>query len=373
MKIIHVSSALSWRGGEQQIAYLLVELAKRNIPQVVFCPEGSPLHSFCKKNGIAVKTYRKRSGFDFLIALQLTLLCRKAERPIIHAHDSHSHTAAFLSVAFFMNKVPIVLHRRVSFLIKRNLLSDIKYNHSAITHIICVSDHARAQVNSRLLKTDKTVTIHDGIDLSKFTEKKAGNILRNTYNIQSKHTLIGNISALTAEKDFFTFIDTAGILLSKYPDFRFFIIGDGPQKQIIAEYIKEKGIQHKVIMTGFLDNIPDILPELDLFLFTSANEGLGTTLLDAFACKIPVVSTNAGGIPEIVKNNLTGLLAGVKQPHELASAVEKILNDNELKTRLVEKALAAVQEFSAEIMAIKTIEVYKDSLLKSYDNQPERL
>ena len=371
MKIIHVSSALSWRGGEQQIAYLLMELAKQNIPQLVFCPEGSPLHSFCDKNAIAVKTYRKRSGLYLLNALKLTLLCRRAETPILHVHDSHSHTVAFLSVAFFMNKVPIVIHRRVSFPAKKSFFSNIKYNHSAITHIICVSDHARAQVNRRLLNTDKTVTIHDGIDLSRFKEKKAGNILRNKYKLQSRHTLIGNISALTPEKDLITFIDTAGILLKKYPDFRFFIIGDGAQKQTIADYIAALKIENEVILTGFLNNIPDILPELDLFLFTSANEGLGTTLLDAFACKIPVVSTNAGGIPEIVKNNVTGMLAGVKQPSELAEAVERVLNNNELKLRLVENAFAAVQEFSAEIMALKTIEIYKDSLLKNYGKQPK--
>jgi glycosyltransferase involved in cell wall biosynthesis len=122
-------------------------------------------------------------------------------------------------------------------------------------------------------------------------------------------------------------------------------------------------------MTGFLDNIPDILPELDLFLFTSISEGLGTTLLDAFACRIPVVSTNAGGIPEIVKNNITGLIAGVQQPLDLAVNIEKILADKELKSRLVENAFASVHGFSAEIMAHKTIEIYRDALLKSKANQ----
>jgi glycosyltransferase involved in cell wall biosynthesis len=365
MTIIHVSTASSWRGGEQQIAYLLLELAKQNIHQIVFCPKGSPLHSFCKENNIAFNAYRKRSGIDLWTAFQITGLCRRTESPIIHTHDSKSHTAAFLSVFLFKNKAPVVVHRRVSFPIKKSLLSDIKYNHSAITHIICVSEYARAMVTSRLLRKDKTVTIHDGIDLSKFAENKAGQILRDTCKLQKKHILIGNISALTAEKDFFTFVDTASYLLVNHPDFRFFIIGEGPQKQEIARYIKEKGIEDKVIMTGFMDNIPDILPELDLFLFTSVNEGLGTTLLDAFACKIPVVSTNAGGIPEIVKHNFTGLLAGVKQPLELADAVEKIIADKELRSRLIENAFAAVHDFSAEIMANKTIEVYKDALLEN--------
>ena len=360
MTIIHISTALSWRGGEQQIAYLLVELSKLNIEQIVVCPENSPLFLFCEKNSIQVKSFHKRSGFDPWLALKITQLCRRAKNPIIHAHDSHAHSAGFLSAFLWMNKTPIVVHRRVGFNPNKSLLSAIKYNHHSITKIICISEYVREIMNSGLADPKKTVTVYDGIDLHKFAGQSDTNILRKRFNLTIKHTLIGNISAITVEKDYVTFVDTASILLSIHPDLRFFIIGDGAQRQYISDYIKEKGLESKILMTGFLDNIQEILPELELILFTSVNEGLGTTLLDAFACRIPVVATNAGGIPEIVKNHITGLTTEIRNPAEMAAAVEEILINTELKNTIVDNAFRKVQDFSTENMALKIIEIYNE-------------
>lgn len=362
MTIIHISSALSWRGGEQQIAYLLLELSKSNIHQIVICPKDSPLFHFCIKNSIKVKPFRKRSGFDPWLAFQITQLCRKADKPILHAHDSHAHTAAFLSAFLWMNKTPIIVHRRVGFSVKKSVLSSLKYNHNSITRIICISEYVRQMVNSSLVKPDKTRMVYDGIDLNKFSGQPNNHFLRNRFHLNENHILIGNISAITAEKDYITFVDTAEILLTNDPDLRFFIIGEGVQKEFINEYIRGKGIADKIFMTGFLDTIQDILPELDLVLFTSINEGLGTSLLDAFACRIPVAATNAGGIPEIVQDHKTGLAVGIKKPKEMALAVEEILNNQKLKNELVENAFQMVQQFSTERMASEILKIYHEIL-----------
>ena len=76
-------------------------------------------------------------------------------------------------------------------------------------------------------------------------------------------------------------------------------------------------------MTGFRKDIPKILPELDIFLFSSKTEGLGTSLLDAFACQVPVVATNAGGVPELIIHEKTGLLSPTKDPQSLAKNVSQ--------------------------------------------------
>jgi glycosyltransferase involved in cell wall biosynthesis len=361
MTIIHVSSALSWRGGEQQIAYLLSELSKREIQQIVLCPEDSPLHSFCTRNSIEVKPYRKKSGLDPWLAFRIVQLCRSVKTPLIHVHDSHSHTAAFLSAILWMNKTPVIVHRRVSFPVKKSVISSIKYNHNSIARIICVSEYVRRMMNLGLAKPDKTCTVYDGIDLNKFIPEQNSHFLRDRFQLDDYHTLIGNVSAITVEKDYITFTDTAEILLRNRPDLRFFIIGEGSQREFISEYIKGKGLADKIFMPGFLENIQDILPELDLVLFTSIHEGLGTTLLDAFACRIPVVSTNAGGIPEIVKDRLTGLATEIRKPDDMAMAVAEILDSQDLKNELVENAFRMVQEFSTEKMASQIVEIYKET------------
>ena len=228
--------------------------------------------------------------------------------------------------------------------------------------MICVSAYVRLMMNLGLANPGKPFTIYYCIDLHKFTQKQNTHFLRNKYQLEEYHTLIGNVSAITVEKDYITFVGTAEILLRNRPDLRFFIIGEGSQREFISEYIRGKGLADKIFMPGFLDNIQDILPELDLVLFTSVHEGLGTTLLDAFACRIPVVSTNAGGIPEIVKDRLTGLATEIRKPDEMAVAVEEILDNQDLKNELVENAFRMVQEFSTEKMASQIVKIYNDAV-----------
>jgi len=358
MIIVHISSATTWRGGEQQIAYLLVELSKKNIDQILFCPKNSPLFHFCINHTIPVSTYRRISGVDLLFALKIKLFCSKAIKPIIHVHDSHSHTNAFISSFIWNNKTPIIVHRRVSFTVNRGIFLAFKYRHKSVVRIICVSDYVRQIVDDTLGESGKTITIYDGIDLTRFEWKSGKNLLHTQFHISSKLRLIGNISALTKEKDLFTFIDTAEILLLRHSDIIFIIIGDGPDKQAITEYIKLKKLDNKVLLTGFIENIPYVLQELNLFLFTSVNEGLGTSILDAFACKVPVVSTCAGGIPEIVKNNFTGLTTPIRQPIAMADAVDTILSNSEFRNIIISNAFAFVKDFSIVKTTSEIINIY---------------
>lgn len=366
MTIIHISTAESWRGGEQQIAYLISGLTKLNINQIVCCPAGSPLSKFCSENAIPLVNYRKKSGFSIGLAFKITYLCRKSVRPVLHVHDSQSHSSAFFSTAFLMNKTPVVVHRRVSFEVGKGLPSRLKYNHNAVFKIICVSDYVKNIVQANLRNTEKAITLYDGINMDRFEVKPSPNYLRNKYNLSNQNRLIGNISALTAEKDLFTFVDTAALLSANRPDLRFFILGDGPLKEKIIKYIADNNLADKIFLTGFIENIPEILPELDLILFTSVMEGLGTSLLDAFACKIPVVSTDAGGIPEIVLNNITGLTCGIRQVPELTLCVEKLLDDNVLRNNLTENAYNFVKGFTIEKMSLKILDVYKQAIEKYY-------
>jgi L-malate glycosyltransferase len=121
-------------------------------------------------------------------------------------------------------------------------------------------------------------------------------------------------------------------------------------------------MQKDILFLGFRQDIPEILPELDAFLITSETEGLGTTILDAFACRVPVVATAGGGIPEIVKHNQTGMLAAVSDPDTLATHVLNVLTIDTLKHRLITNATAFLKEFTKEQTALKTLAVYREVL-----------
>ena len=95
-----------------------------------------------------------------------------------------------------------------------------------------------------------------------------------------------------------------------------------------------------------------------MFLITSETEGLGTSIIDAFACKVPVVATRAGGIPEIIEHEKNGLLADTKDAVELANQVERILNGSIDKSKIIEGQQEVLQNFSKSVTAEKTLKEY---------------
>jgi glycosyltransferase involved in cell wall biosynthesis len=357
-KILHVSTATSWRGGEQQIAYLLQEISLAGREQVVCCPNGSPLSDYCKKTGIHHHDFHSRGILDLSLAKKLRFICRDEKVTVIHAHDSHAHSAAVLSSSVFGNKTPVVLSRRVDFPVSQNLFSKWKYNHSIIKKILCVSEKIREITGRDIGDKNKLIVIYDGIDLSKFNPGKRKFLLLHEWGLSKEVQLVGNASALAGHKDYFTFVDTAEIVMQKKPDVRFAIIGQGPDQKSIEEYIERKNLRDKIFFAGFRDNIAELLPELDVFLMTSITEGLGSILLDAFASGVPVVATCAGGIPEIVSDGQTGLLAPVKDAAKLAQQVCLLLEDASARTKMKDKAMQFVQNFSHRKMALLTMEVY---------------
>jgi glycosyltransferase involved in cell wall biosynthesis len=358
LKLLHISTADSWRGGEQQISYLAGELKINDFPQVVICPAASPLNKLCHQKNIPVISYKKRWALDIYLALKIKKICRQQQFAILHTHDSHAHTAAFLSAILFRNKTPIVVSRRVDFPISSSVFSTWKYNHKCIKKIVCVSEAIKNIAAPSIVNKNKLSVIYDGIDLSKF--KKPTGKLKNEYGLDPRTVLIGNVSALADHKDLFTFIDVAFELKKINPQLRFFIIGHGHEREKLAYHVKNKKLSEEVLFTGFRNDINEILPELNLFLMTSKTEGLGTTILDAFVAGVPVVATAAGGIPEIVKNNETGLLASVGDVKTLTVLVNQLLQDTALQKKLTTNAHQFVKHFSKEEMCLKTTNLYKE-------------
>ncbi|PIY12310.1 MAG: hypothetical protein COZ18_02390 [Flexibacter sp. CG_4_10_14_3_um_filter_32_15] len=382
--IAHLSTPKNWRGGEQQIAYLATELSENKmIRQTVLTPANSSLSNFIenynKENAttnLEVESLKGSSKFGQ--ARFLASFCKKNKITIVHLHDAHAHTIGVLSAVFFQNKTKFILSRRVDFPVKNNFFSKYKYNHSSIKKIVCVSDKIKEITAPSIKDKSKLVTVHSGIDLEKFNnlnDKKAKTtILRQEYNLEKDTILIGNVAALAPHKDYITFLETAKILIPKLEqrekkentnrEIRFFLIGkeDGSETEIQNWLNQNQEIKNYFILTGFRNDIPIILKELDVFLFTSQTEGLGTSILDAFASEVVVVATAAGGVPESVIDNKTGLLSEIKNTLSLAQNVEKVLYDEELRTKLIQNATLHLQNFTKENTAKKTLEIYKNQL-----------
>ncbi len=356
---MHISFHKDWRGGEQQATYLYHELQHKNCLQWVLCSEGNAMETYCEANGLPYYSFKKGLLANLKNRHLLMDICEQHNINIIHVHDSAAHTLAAMACLKRLH-IPIVVHRRVDFPVKDNRFSKKKYNVDCIKRYFCVSGKIKEILEPAITGNAKVQVIYSGIDPDRFTGKRNTGILHKEFRLPEKARIIGNTSALADHKDLYTFVDTAEILLRTYDDIYFFIIGEGMEREALEQYIREKNLEKRIILTGFRKDIPDVMPEFDVFLFTSKTEGLGTSVLDAFACGIPVVTTNAGGIPEIVKNNENGLMAHVSDSATLASQTSLLLNEKALCDKLRENAAETIKHFTKKVMAEKIYTAYRE-------------
>jgi len=368
MRVLHISSPKTWRGGEQQLIYLTEELKLLGVDQVIMCPFDSQVHKYCLKNHLSHVTYFKGFSANPMVAFRVAHVCFKERIDLIHVHDSHAHNFAILSAVLTKNERPIIVSRRVDFAIQGSSMSSFKYNHPNIKKVVCVSAAIRDVMLEFIEDKSKLEVVHSGIDLKRFEQVESRGTLRKEFQIPSECAIIGNVSALAPHKDYRTFVDTAKRLIDEGVKAKFIAIGEGPSRKEIEEYIDSLQMQDHIILTGFRTDVPELLKELDVFLITSKTEGLGTSIIDALASDALVVATKAGGIVEVIENEVCGLLCDVERPDQLASAVKRMLSDDELKKRCRAGGRVKVKQFSKTETARKSLKIYQGVLSSSSES-----
>jgi glycosyltransferase involved in cell wall biosynthesis len=165
--------------------------------------------------------------------------------------------------------------------------------------------------------------------------------------IDQDDLVVGIVAVLRPEKDHETFLRAARLVASRVPKARFLLVGDGPLHAQVIRLADQLGISDKVIVTGMREDIPEILPLLDVFTLTSTTECFPMSILEAMAAGKPTVCTAVGGIPEIIDHGSTGYLVPPSDPVSLADRIVELLDDPERMREMGKAGRARVEaEFS---------------------------
>ncbi len=361
IRIIHIDTGIDWRGGQQQAYYLHQKLTERKIFSLMICNKYSELFNRCKKNNLPVIAIKMFGEADVMAAFKISKICKKEKINIIQCHSSHSQTLGIFARLFNRN-VKLFTVRRVDFSIKKNLLSIYKYNTKLIDRIICVSNGIKNILIEDHIYKDKLITIHDGIPLNKFTKINRNFNLKKYYSIRENNIIVGTVAAFVGHKDYPNLINAAKIVLNQTENVTFIFTGTGPLKLEMENLVEKLGLARKIIFAGFRENIEDYIASFDIFVLSSKQEGLGSSLLDAQGAGVPVISTNTGGIPEIIEHNNNGILVEKEKSSQLAKAILDLVNNPERRKNLSKNALKSVGKFSIENIVDNYINLYKEIL-----------
>jgi glycosyltransferase involved in cell wall biosynthesis len=353
--VIHINLARSWRGGERQVALLMASLKSKGVNQLLICIRNSALQSHCRENNLPFKSF-SNIGLFLYVPFLIAVWHLKKKYGIVHCHESRGHTIAFLARFIFRSSIKTVIHRRVLFPIKQKHFTLMKYSPHYADVIICISK-AVEQVVKKAIPDSQTTVIPSGVPFD--LEINDGLNLKEKHNIEPGIKIVAYVAALSFEKDHYTFLDTAHLVLKEMEKVHFMIIGDGVLYDDLVAYASRLGVSHKVTFTGFLNNVNQVISQIDILLFTSKSEGLGSTILDFFVHKRPVVSAKNGGAEELIVDGKTGFLCDVGHAACFASKVLNLLKNEDEAKRIAENAFSFAKEnFTVEMVTQRIFDLY---------------
>jgi glycosyltransferase involved in cell wall biosynthesis len=249
-----------------------------------------------------------------------------------------------------------VVSRRVDFHLQSNSFS--RWKHRQADCFIAASEAIRQMLVADGVPADRTVTVHEGIDVDHVVAAPPVSI-HETFWLPHHAPVVGNVAALEPHKGHRHLVEAAHLVVRQMPDARFVILGEGALREHLERQVREYHLEKHVLLPGFRTDVLGCIKGFDLFVMSSVTEGLGTSLLDAMACRRAIVATRAGGIPEVVEDGVTGLLVAPRDHGAMADAIIRLLHDEALRRQMGEAGFARVSaRFTVERMVAETAAVY---------------
>jgi len=358
MRSLHIDTARTWRGGQNQA--LLTVLGLRGLGHrtvLVAHPQGELRRRAAE--GLDLIGLAPRSELDLAAAWRLARVLKQIEPEVVHAHDPHGVAVAAAAIGFggLAVKPTLVASRRVDFALKMNALSQWKYRQVAA--FLCASEAIRQILIAQGIPRERALTIHEGIDLAHVDAAPPVSV-REAFWLPTNAPVVGCVGALVDHKGHRYLVHAAADIVRAVPEARIVILGEGDLRDELSRLIHELGLERHVLLPGFRPDVLSLLKAVDVFVMPSITEGLGTSILDAMACRKAVVASAVGGIPEVVEDGRTGLLVAPRDASALGTAIVRLLRDPSLAGRLAEAGRARVeQRFTADRMVQDTLDVYR--------------
>src|SRR3989338_10562541 len=394
-KILFIITKSVWGGAQKYVYDLAVNLPKEEFEVSVASGGQYKLAEGIKKARIdyyEIKNFKRDISFisDIFSVFEVLKLLRDLKPDIVHVNSSKAGGIAGLAVLIYkvFLKSKILNLKSVFtahgwafnearpkwqiFLIKfASRLTCVFYD-----KIICVSEFDRqAAIKNKIAPERKLITIHNGIDINesvflsreearKNLKSQISNLKTTSQNLNLEGSFwIGTVGEFTKNKGQNNLIDAAKILNSGLLTFDFrlltILIGWGEKISNLKPQISNLQLENHVFLIEGLSPAAPYLKAFDIFVLPSLKEGLPYTLLEAGLAGLPVIASNVGGIPEIIENNKTGLLASAANIYEIARAIKKLIEDKNLSENLAKNLRQKIiSEFSFKKTIKKTLNVY---------------
>lgn len=379
MKILFTITSIDKGGAETHLFSLASGLVKKKNKVYVFYTKRD--NEFFKKKlkNLSVKIFKKKNNTNFNLVnffldfLYLRKLILRINPNIIHVHLPYMELLTFLVLKTLDKKYNFIITKHIDSSLfnasnnqNESLIGSFLGNliYSKAKKIIAISEAVKKYIitNYSNVKTNNIAVIHYGIEHKIFSKsKKILNKFKKKYNLNSYY-ILGVAARLVRQKSIDFLIKGFSVYNKNFnPKSKLLIAGKGPLKEELKELVSSLNLKKSVIFLGFQNDIDTFYQSINVFCLTSNYEGLGLAILEALACKKPIITSNCSAMPEIIKHKKNGLLVDHLDVRQLVKAI-KALEDPKLRNKIsFNSTKLLMKKFSLPSMIKKTIIIYNSN------------
>jgi glycosyltransferase involved in cell wall biosynthesis len=361
LRIAGVDPERGFGGGETQVLGLTLSLGRMGHRAELICDPAGPLWERAQAHGVPCHALRIRNSVDFAAGMRLRSILRREHFDVVHFHTSRAHAMAPFARG---HARALVVTRRMDYRPNR-MFAPYLYNH-AVDGVAAISLEVAQSLARSHVPRERVTIISSGVDCERFRppapdERRA---TRAQLGIAADAIAIGTVGALEERKGHRHLLEAmAELCRAPQPPRVCIIAGDGTQRAALERDALRLGVADAVRFLGRVDDARPLLWALDIFTFPSLREGLGVALLEAAACGLPAVASNAGGIPEVVIDGRTGVLVPPADANAISAAVRRLIAAPAERAAMGTAARDhALREYTMDAMARRTLELYRRCL-----------
>jgi glycosyltransferase involved in cell wall biosynthesis len=335
------------------LATRLVRRLRERFEFVFACLDGlGTLGAELKREGFKVEVLGRRQGLDLRCVRRLAAFVRDQGVDLIHAHQ---YTPFFYCRApgWIGHRPPVLFTEHGRFhpdLPSRKRMFFNRFFLRRTDRVVAVGQSVKqALIDNEGIPAKRIDVIYNGVRYGEFSNRsQAREAIRRDLQIDLAAPVAIQVARLDPIKDHLTALRAVQHVSRRMPDFLLLIVGDGPERASIEDAIGELKLAKNVRLLGQRSDVAQLLAAADVFLLTSLSEGIPVTLIEAMCAGLPVVTTAAGGVAEVVVHGQTGCVAKIGNAQELTSDLLRLLSDRELANRFGEQGLQRAQSMFSE-------------------------
>lgn len=338
MHIVHIETGGGSGGQPLRTVNESLGMIKRGHKITIICPESIYLNTAARHAGLNVINLPliKKNWANFKI-LRTWFLEHRNEIDVINCHNSIDTWLCAL-VSMTLSIAPIIRTRHSSGEIRKNIANRWLFSRKC-SHIVTTGEALRLQYSAVGVPFSQSTSVPSGVDIQRFKPREK-QTCRTALNLPENKFLIGVVAGLRFAKGHHLLLEIANNLPV---DAVFVFVGGGPEFEKLQAACESKRLQDRVIMVGHQNRPEDWFPAFDITISPSFyDEGVPQGVMQAMACRIASIATDAGGTQDVVKNNHSGLLIPMNNLVAIQESIEKLYHNSSLREQLAEQGYKTV-------------------------------